>query len=148
MKMKKAYAAALAAALMVTTAGFSVSAVNLTSTGTINLGPEWDVETTVTASGEDVAASLDGQALKNVTVNGYATEDYVDDKVGAVQKQLNDVAVEANTAVNWVNSKSADLENKVNQHIDNEGNISGANGTFTGDVTVEGNTTVNGHFDR
>ena len=38
MKMKKAYAAALAAALMVTTAGFSVSAVDLTSTGTTVLG--------------------------------------------------------------------------------------------------------------
>lgn len=176
MKMKKAYAAALAAALMVTTAGFSVSAVDLTLTGTTNVGPWWDAETTVTASGEEVAASLAGQTLTDVTVDGYATEGYVDDKVGAVQEQLKGVAVQANTAVNWVNGNAADLENKVadnadniaglqttveqvketadgaytlagttrdkvNQHIDREGNISGTNGTFTGDVSG-----VNGTF--
>lgn len=116
----KKYAAALAAALMVTTAGFSVSADDLTLKGTIGIEGD-DLVTTVTASGEEVAASLDGQTLTNVTVNGYATEDRVD----YVQKQLNGVAIQANTALNWVNGNGADLENKVNQHIDDEGNISG-----------------------
>ena len=170
MKMKKAYAAALAAALMVTTAGFSVSADNLTSTGTTDLGDWGNFKTTVTASGEDVAKSLNGQTLTNVTVDGYATEGYVDDKVGAVQRQLNDVAADAGMAANWVRDNAADLENKitdntdniadlqttveqvkktadgaytlagethdkVNQHIDKDGNISGTNGTFTGTVS-------------
>ncbi len=97
MKMKKAYAAALAAALMVTTAGFSVSAVDLTSTGPVDVG---DFVATVTASGEDVAASLDGQTLKNVTVDGYATTD-----------ALNNVAADAGYAMNTAITNGEKIDN-------------------------------------
>lgn len=106
MKMKKAYAAALAAALMVTTAGFSVSAADLTLKGPVDLD---SFEATVTASGEDVAASLNGQTLTNVTVDGYATKDYADyvnKKVGDVQNQLNNVATDTSYAMNAANANA------------------------------------------
>ena len=75
MKMKKTYAAALAAALVLT-AGFSVSAVDLTLKGTVDYDVDaGDLVTTVTASGEDVAASLEGQSanLHDVTVSSIQT---------------------------------------------------------------------------
>ena len=130
----KKYAAALAAALMVTTAGFSVSAVNLTSTGTINLGPGWDVETSVTASGEDVAASLAGQKLTNITVDGYATSE-----------QLNHVATDVSYALNATITNAENIEGLQSQVTDVAKQADKAEAKADGALKVQGNGVLYNH---
>lgn len=134
MKMKKAYAAALAAALMVTTAGFSVSAVDLTSTGTTVLGQGGAFETTVTASGEDVAASLDGQTLKNVTVEGYATGE-----------QLTNVATDTSYAMNTAIANGEKIEGLQSQVTDVAKQADKAEAKADGALKVQGNGVLYNH---
>ena len=72
MKMsKKAKSMAAVLAVMALTAG-STMAADLTSTGQVNIGSIWDNyrDISVTASGEDVAASLEGQDLNVGKVTG------------------------------------------------------------------------------
>ena len=85
-KIKKARSMAAVLAVMALTAG-STMAANLTSTGSVNVGTWYDDyrEVAVTTTGEQVAASLDGQTLTNVTVEGYATSETLNN----VAKQTN-----------------------------------------------------------
>lgn len=107
MKMKKASRKVLA--MMAVTAlmsGVSVvgAANNLTMSGNLNMGGDPDV--TVSATGEEVAASLSGQTLTGVTVEGYATSD-----------ALNNVAKQANEANNGMKKNIQDinaLDNQIN----------------------------------
>ena len=133
MKMKKAYAAALAAA-MVLTAGFSVQAANLEGnfTGGIaydNEGKPSTATTTVSFTGAEVAASLEGQNLNLGDVwstapngNSYSLN-ATGDKVGGMYR---DVDEEGNGTTTI----------EENTHISANGIVT--NGIVTkGDVTSE-----------
>ena len=94
-------------AVMALTAG-STMAADLTSKGSASIGDYPLADVSVTATGEDVAASLDGQTLKNVIIDGYATSE-----------GLSNVAIQANTALNGMteNAKNiGDLQTQVEKN--------------------------------
>lgn len=106
-KIKKARSMAAVLAVMALTAG-STMAADLTSKGSASIGDYPLADVSVTATGEDVAASLDGQTLKNVTIDGYATSE-----------DLSNVAIQANTALNGMteNAKNiGDLQTQVEKN--------------------------------
>lgn len=202
MKMKKTYAAALAAA-MVLTAGLSAQAadftfegeaygwVTVTGTGTIE-----DSEIVDAVNGKDLAlgagTTIAGQAIATTDdLQGYATAEGLTsvatdtayakitaeqantqaqtnagdikdlqgtvnehtEQINALQQKNNEqddsiknVAEQANAAFNGMTSNSekiSALEGTVSEHIDEDGNVSGANGTFTGSISAaDGDFTV------
>ena len=106
-KIKKARSMAAVLAVMALTAG-STMAADLTSKGSASIGDYPLADVSVTATGEDVAASLDGQTLKNVIIDGYATSE-----------GLSNVAIQANTALNGMteNAKNiGDLQTQVEKN--------------------------------
>ena len=91
-------------------------------------------ETTVTASGEDVAASLDGQTLKNVTVEGYATGE-----------QLTNVATDTSYAMNTAIANGEKIEGLQSQVTDVAKQADKAEAKADGALKVQGNGVLYNH---
>lgn len=146
MKMYKR-AAALAAALILTT-GLSAQAANLEGTFTGDLAYENEspktAETTVSFTGEQVAASLAGQDLNvgAVTATGATVN-------GPTQVNGNFFADGAGGEYHLWGSETgitAQAGNSALTITNADGTTITGNATVNGDATVNGNTTVNGHF--
>lgn len=153
MKMKKTYAAALAAA-MVLTAGLSAQAadftfegeaygwVTVTGTGTIE-----DSEIVDAVNGKDLAlgagTTIAGQAIATTDdLQGYATAEGLT-SVATDTAYAKITAEQANTQAQTNAGDIKDLQGTVSEHIDEDGNVSGANGTFTGSISAaDGDFTV------
>ena len=137
MKMKKASRKVLA--MMAVTALMSgvsvVGAANLTMSGNLNMGGDPDV--TVSATGEEVAASLAGQKLTGVTVEGYATSD-----------ALNHVAIQANEANNGMKKNIQDinaLDNQINGKDGIVDELGDVEAKADGALKVQGNGVLYNH---
>ena len=91
-------------------------------------------ETTVTASGEDVAASLDGQTLKYVTVEGYATGE-----------QLTNVATDTSYAMNTAIANGEKIEGLQSQVTDVAKQADKAEAKADGALKVQGNGVLYNH---
>ena len=128
-KIKKARSMAAVLAVMALTAG-STMAANLTSTGSVNVGTWYDDyrEVAVTTTGEQVAASLDGQTLTNVTVDGYATSESLTNMAGslnaadnAMQSQINGLQTQAGentTNISNLQTTVADQQTQITAAAD------------------------------
>ena len=114
MKMKKASRKVLA--MMAVTALMSgvsvVGAADLTLSGNLDMGGDPNV--TVSATGEAVAASLSGQKLTGVTVEGYATSD-------ELNKVATDVAFQG-VEIGELQQADKGLQNQITE---NKTNIDG-----------------------
>ena len=138
MKMKKASRKVLA--MMAVTALMSgvnvVGAADLTMSGDLNTsgaGPD----VTVSATGEEVAASLSGQTLTGVTVEGYATSD-----------ALNNVAIQANEANNGMQKNIQDinaLDNQINGKDGIVDELGDVEAKADGALKVQGNGVLYNH---
>lgn len=129
MKMKKSYAAALAAA-MVLTAGFSAQAAFVEEGQNANLH-----DVTVSSITTNNGAQLNGGANIHNGANVYVKEG---DK--------NALTVNGG---GFVVNKLAEAEDgslvpgETVYKVDGEGNVTGANGEFNGTLTVQGETNIN-----
>ena len=138
MKMKKASRKVLA--MMAVTALMSgvsvVGAANLTMSG--NFNPKGDPDVTVSATGEEVAASLSGQTLTGVTVEGYATSDALN----------NVVAIQANEANNGMKKNIQDinaLDNQINGKDGIVDELGDVEAKADGALKVQGNGVLYNH---
>ena len=128
MKMsKKARSMAAVLAVMALTAG-STMAANLTSTGRINVGTWYDDyrEVAVTTTGEQVAASLDGQTLTNVTVDGYATSESLTNMAGSLNAADNAMQSEINSLQTQVGENTTNISNLQTTVADQQTQITAA----------------------
>ena len=138
MKMKKASRKVLA--MMAVTALMSgvsvVGAADLTMSGNLNMsgtGPD----VTVSATGEEVAASLSGQTLTGVKVEGYATSN-----------TLNSVAIQANEAYNGMKTNIQNinaLDNQINGKDGIVDELGDVEAKADGALKVQGNGVLYNH---
>ncbi|MBM6702855.1 hypothetical protein H6A05_11320, partial [Megasphaera elsdenii] len=137
MKMKKASRKVLA--MMAVTALMSgvsvVGAADLTMSGNLNVGGDPDV--IVSATGEEVAASLSGQTLTDVKVEGYATSN-----------ALKSVAIQANEAYNGMTTNIQNINALANQINGKDGivdELGDVEAKADGALKVQGNGVLYNH---
>ena len=137
MKMKKASRKVLA--MMAVTALMSgvsvVGAADLTMSGNLNVWGDPDV--IVSATGEEVAASLSGQTLTDVKVEGYATSN-----------ALNSVAIQANEAYNGMTTNIQNinaLDNQINGKDGIVDELGDVEAKADGALKVQGNGVLYNH---